>query len=118
LVNDHGDSSFPALASGPTPGDIRLAWQDNRFGSRSSPLGGWNLWFRRTTDGGRVWSSDVRLSNRSGGASYKHLGGYTFPHGDYFGLAVNASGVNFLIWGEADGSALYCCGGAWYTKGT
>jgi hypothetical protein len=118
LVSDHGDSNFPALASGPTPGDVRLAWQDNRYGSRSSPLGGWNLWFRRTTDGGHVWSRDVRLSNRSDAAPYQRPVGYTFPHGDYFGLAVNASGVNFLIWGEADGAALYCCGGAWYTKGT
>jgi hypothetical protein len=117
LVSDHGDSNFPALAGGPRPGDVRLAWQDNRYGSRSSLLGGWNLWFRRTTDGGHVWSRDVRLSNRSSAAPYKHPAGYTFPHGDYFGLAANAAGVNVLIWGEADGTALYCCGGAWYTRG-
>ena len=117
LVNDWGDSNFPVLAAGPMTGEFRLAWQDNRHGSRTSPLGGWNLWVRHTLDSGRSWSPPIRISNRPGGAPYKHAAGYTFPHGDYFGLAVNASGRVFLIWGEADGLALYCCGGAWFTRG-
>src|SRR2546426_573626 len=33
-VNDQGDSAFPAIASGPTAGDFRLAWQDNRNAER------------------------------------------------------------------------------------
>jgi hypothetical protein len=35
----------------------------------------------------------------------------------YFGLAVSSTGVAHVIWGEADGSSLYCCGDVWYTKG-
>ncbi len=120
LVNDLGDSNFPAAAAGPTAGDFRLAWQDNR----NSPcwncggLGGWNTWYTRTTSGGAKWIPDVRLSNLGSGAPYKTPSGYEFTDGDYFGLAVNPStGVNYVIWGEADGSSIYCCGGAWYTSG-
>ena len=118
-VNDQGDSAFPAIASGPTAGDFRLAWQDNRNGEcwDCGGLGGWNTWFSRSTDGGRTWSASVRLSSLGGGAPYKTARGYAFTDGDYFGLAVDSSGTNHLIWGEADGASLYCCGGAWYTRG-
>src|SRR2546422_970751 len=118
-VNDQGDSAFPAIASGPTAGDFRLAWQDNRNAEcwDCGGLGGWNTWFSRSTDGGRTWSASVRLSSLGGGAPYKTARGYSFTDGDYFGLAVDSSGTNHLIWGEADGASLYCCGGAWYTRG-
>ncbi len=118
-VNDQGDSAFPAIVSGPTTGDFRLAWQDNRNAEcwDCGGLGGWNTWFSRSTDGARTWSASVRLSNLGAGAPYKTAQGYAFTDGDYFGLAVDASGTNHLIWGEADGSSIYCCGGAWYTRG-
>ncbi len=121
LVNNLGDSNFPTVASGPTPGDFRLAWQDNRNNAcwNCGGLGGWNTWFTRTTNDGSTWSTDVRLSNLGSGAWYKTLQGYDFTDGDYFGLAVSPStGVNYVIWGEADGSSIYCCGGTWYTSGT
>ena len=44
--------------------------------------------------------------------------GYAFTDGDYFGIAVGSTGVAHVIWGEADGSSLYCCGDVWYTKGS
>ena len=37
---------------------------------------------------------------------------------DYFGIAVGSTGIVHVIWGEADGSSLYCCGDVWYTKGS
>jgi hypothetical protein len=49
---------------------------------------------------------------------YKSPDGYTFTDSDYFGIAVSSTGVAHVIWGEADGSSLYCCGDVWYTKGS
>lgn len=110
LVNSLGDSNVPQIDSGPSPGDFRLAWQDNRTGS-------FNTWYARTTDGGGSWGSQVRLSNLGSGAPYKTADGYTFTDGDYFGIAVSSTGIAHVIWGEADGSSLYCCGDVWYTRG-
>ena len=120
LVNDLGDSNFPEIASGTAAGDFRLAWQDNRNSAcwDCGGLGGWNTWYTRTTNDGSAWMADVQLSNLGSGAAYKTASGYAFTDGDYFGLAVSPStGVNHVIWGEADGSSLYCCGGAWFTSG-
>jgi hypothetical protein len=111
LVNRLGDSSFPQIEHGPASGDFRLVWQDDG-------LGRFNTWYSRTTDGGATWSTPTRLSNLGTGAPYKSSTGYTFTDGDYFGLAVSPTGVNHVIWGEADGSSLYCCGDVWYTKGS
>jgi len=96
-----------------------MAWQDNRNAAcwDCGGLGSWNTWYARTTDGGGTWTASVRLSDRASGAPYKTPEGYAFPDGDYFGLAVDSAGTNHVIWGEADGSSLYCCGGAWYTRG-
>jgi hypothetical protein len=111
LVNALGDSSVPQIADGPIPGDFRLAWQDDRTGK-------FNTWYTQSTDGGATWGAHVRLSNLGSGASYKSPEGYTFTDGDYFGMAVSSTGIAHVIWGEADGSSLYCCGDVWYTKGS
>jgi hypothetical protein len=47
------------------------------------------------------------------GAPYKSSAGYTFTDGDYFGLAIGPTGVTYAIWGESDGSSIYCCGDVW-----
>jgi hypothetical protein len=113
LVNSLGDSNMPAIAAGPAAGDFRLMWQDDRNGAEA-----WNTWYARSTDGGATWSAPVRLSNLGSGAPYKSASGYAFPFGDYGGLAVDAAGTNFAIWGEGDG--IYTgggTGGSWWTRG-
>lgn len=113
LVNSLGDSNMPAVAAGPAAGDFRLVWQDDRNGAN-----GWNTWFARTTNGGSSWSAAVRLSNLGSGAPYKTAAGYTFPFGDYLGLAVDSGGTNYVIWGEGNG--IYTgggTGGSWWTRG-
>jgi len=110
-VETPGDSSVPQIESGPSPGDFRLAWQDDRTGK-------FNTWYARTTNGGVSCGPQVRLSNLGSGAPYKSAAGYTFTDGDYFGIAVGSTGIAHVIWGEADGSSLYCCGDVWYTKGS
>jgi hypothetical protein len=111
VVNALGDSNVPQIDSGPTPGDFRLAWQDDSMGK-------FNTWYAQTTDGGDSWGQQVQLSNLDSGAPYKSADGYTFTDGDYFGIAVSSTGIAHVIWGEADGSSLYCCGDVWYTKGS
>lgn len=110
LINAAGNSTSPVIVSHGA-GDFRLVWQDNRNGARA-----WNTWFSQSTDGGVTWSRALRLSNLGTGARYKHPAGYDFPFGDYFGLSVDADGVNHVIWGE--GSAVYVPGGTWWTRGT
>jgi hypothetical protein len=113
LVNSRGDSNMPSIAAGPTAGDFRLVWQDNRNGANA-----WNTWYASSTNGGVSWSAPTRLSNFGSGAPYKAAAGYTFPFGDYLGLAVDSAGTNFVIWGEGDG--IYTgggTGGSWWTRG-
>jgi hypothetical protein len=105
------NNAFPALAAGPTPGDFRLAWQDDRNGSTTA----WNTWYRRTNSGGTTWSEPVRLSDQGSGAPYKSTGGYKFPYGDYFEIAVDSGGTAHVIWGE--GTSFNGPGGSWYTRG-
>jgi len=104
------NNAFPALAAGQTPGDFRMAWQDDRNGSTTA----WNTWFRRSTDSGRSWSDPVRISDEVAGAGYKTTAGYAFPYGDYFEIAVDGLGRTHLIWGE--GSSYSGPGGTWYTR--
>jgi hypothetical protein len=104
------NNAFPALAAGPTPGDFRFAWQDDRNGSTTA----WNTWYRRTTNGGDSWNEPARVSDQAGGATYKTAAGYAFPYGDYFEIAVDAEGRTHIIWGE--GSGYSGSGGTWYTR--
>ena len=104
------DNAFPALAAGLTPGDFRIAWQDDRNGSTTV----WNTWYRRTANSGISWSEAVRVSDQSAGAPYKTDAGYAFPYGDYFEIAVDGDGLTHLIWGEA--ASYSGSGGTWYTR--
>lgn len=98
--------AFPAVAAGPSGGDFRVVWMDDR-------LGAWDTWYRRTL--GASWSEPVRLSNRKRGAAYKGALGFGFPYGDYLGVSVDSRGRFSAIWGAGpnyDGP-----GGTWYTRG-
>jgi hypothetical protein len=110
LSTNSGDNGFPSVEAGAAAGDFRVAWQDSRNGPT-----GWNTWYRRTTNGGSTWSAEINLSDASGGAPYKSVNGYAFPYGDYFDIAVNASGQNFVVWGE--GPNYVGPGGTWFTRG-
>ena len=103
-------ADFPALAAGPTAGDFRVAWMDDRNGA-----GAFNVWYRSTTNSGGTWGSAVRLSNLGSGAPYKTAAGFAFTYGDYFSMAVNSAGKSYVIWGE--GPSYRGPGGTWSASG-
>jgi hypothetical protein len=104
-------ADFPAVAAGPTAGDFRVAWMDDRNGARA-----FNVWYRSTTNAGGSFTPMVRLSNLSTGAPYKTAAGFAFTYGDYFSMAVNSAGTSYVIWGE--GPNYVGPGGTWSTKGS
>ncbi len=111
LPNDEASNGFPSVAAGPGTGDFRVVWQGNANSERN----GWNTYYRRTTDGGLTWGEITLLSDRTGGAPYKHRTGHAFPYGDYLSLSVDGAGRNHVIWGEGD--SYDGPGGAWFARG-
>ena len=106
------NNAFPSVAAHPTvAGDFRVVWQDDRQQSQT----GWNTWYRRTTNGGTSFSTDVRVSDLASGAPYKNANGYAFPYGDYLDLSVGPDGINQVIWGE--GASYTGPGGCWTAHG-
>jgi len=112
LPIEHG---FPAIAGG-GPGDVRIAWMDTRFreaGHPEHPL--WNTFYRASTNGGATWSEESRLSGPVRNYDYILPGGFRFPFGDYFGLAIDSDGNAQVVWGE--GKDYKSPGSIWYTRG-
>ncbi len=83
---------FPALVAG-APGEVHLTWMDNRTGN-------WNVWYRTSSDGGNTWSPEMQVSQYDPSYSYSHLDGFTFPYGDYYGIALDSRGHIHIAWGE------------------
>src|SRR5581483_11486343 len=62
-IASRGNSTSPAIATGPVAGDFRLVWQDDRNG-----IDAYNTWYARSIDGGATWSDAIRLSDAVSGA--------------------------------------------------
>ena len=54
---------FPAIAVGRSAGDVRIGWMDTRTGA-------WNVFFRKSQDGGIHFSNTVRISGFVPGYPY------------------------------------------------
>ena len=109
------EHAFPAIVAGAS-GDVRIAWMDARaseLGHRNRPL--WNTYYRNSTNGGATWSAESRLSGPAQGYEYILPGGFRFPFGDYFGLAIDSEGATQAVWGE--GRDYKSPGSIWYTRG-
>lgn len=106
LSAEGSDELFPIIAA-TGDGDVRIAWMDNR-------TGGWNTWYRRSTDGGKTWGQELQLSNRIGGAPYKSETGFHFPYGDYGQMAIDGDNASIVTWGE--GPSWYGPGGTWWSR--
>jgi hypothetical protein len=74
----------------------------------------WNVYYRRSTDGGTTWSTAVRLSDASTGAAYKNANGFLEIYGDYGEMAITSAGKTIAIWGE--GTSYTGPGGVWFNR--
>lgn len=111
VLSSGANHAFPMLAAGPSPGDFRLLYQASVDGEQTP----WNTWYQLTPDAGDSWLAEpVRLSDAAAGTPYKSEQGYTFPYGDYLGLAVDGEGAATAIWGEGPG--WNGPGGTWWAR--
>ena len=102
------EHAFPALAAGEA-GDVRIAWMDTRNHPR------WNTFYRSSTNGGATWSAETRISSYVPGYRYIRSKGFSFPFGDYFGIAIDHQGRTQVVWGE--GLNFRSPGAIWYSSG-
>ena len=101
LSHDSADVDFPMIAAAQN-GLVYLVWTDDRNG----PV---TVWAKRSTDGGRSWSLEVRLSRDDQPMNAEF-------YGDYGGVAIDARGVLHVAWGEGSGSVERGKGGTWYAQ--
>jgi hypothetical protein len=85
---------FPAIVTGASSGDVRIAWMDTRAGP-------WNVYYRSSRDGGSSWTGESQISSYVAGFSYLTPTGFGMPYGDYFQMAVDDAGNTQAAWGEA-----------------
>lgn len=106
---EHG---FPAIVAGAS-GDVRIGWMDTRASLPRDLL--WNTYYRSSTNGGASWSAETRLSGPARGYDYILPGGFRFPFGDYFSMAIDNEGATHVVWGE--GQDYKSPGSIWYSRG-
>ena len=107
------EHAFPAIAGG-SNGDVRIAWMDSRTtDSRKTPY--WNTYYRSSSNGGAIWSDEVRVSGYVPGYKYIANEGFRFPFGDYFGMAIDSHGDTHIVWGE--GLNYQSPGSIWHASG-
>jgi hypothetical protein len=105
--------AFPAIASGGA-NDVRIAWMDAR--AANGGMDRWNVYYRRSTDGGSSWSPETDISTYvSGFSTYIFQDGFRFPFGDYFEMDVDQAGTTHAVWGE--GYSYDSPGSIWYSQG-
>jgi hypothetical protein len=85
---------FPAIAVGYRAGDVRIGWMDRRTGE-------WNLFYRKSSDGGKDFSQTIRISSFVPGYPYLTPAGYGSPYGDYFSMVVDVNNQTQMAFGEA-----------------
>ena len=104
------ESTTPAIESRGA-GDVR-AWYMLTSGGGNDDA--WNVWYRRSADGGATWAAPVKLSDATSGAAYKTAAGFLEIYGDYGEMAITNTGKSIAIW--AEGSSYDGPGGAWFNR--
>ena len=105
--------NFPAIAATGN-GDVRISWMDSRAAA-SGAMDKWNVYYRRSTNGGSTWGNEVDLSTFVSGFTYIFTDGFRFPFGDYYEIDIDEQGTAHLIFGEA--LNYDSPGSIWYAKG-
>ena len=103
-------STAPAITSYGA-GDVR-AWYYQTSGGVN--VDAWNVWYRRSTNGGTTWSAPLRISDAVSGAPYKTAAGFAEVYGDYGEIDVTSAGKTIATWGE--GISYTGPGGVWINR--
>jgi hypothetical protein len=104
------NATAPAIESG-AAGDVR-AWYYETSGGGNDDA--WNVWYRRSADGGATWSAPLKISDAGGGAAYKTPAGFLEVYGDYGEIAITSTGKTIATWGE--GISYTGPGGVWINR--
>ncbi len=102
------NATGPRLASG-GDGDARVWYMQTANGDNPNA---WNVWYRRSGDGGKTWGSPVKLSDATTGPRYKSEDGFREIYGDYGEIDVTSEGNTIAAWGE--GFSYVGPGGTWF----
>jgi hypothetical protein len=102
------EHAFPAIVAG-NSGDVRIAWMDKRNSPR------WNTYYRSSSNGGATWGEEITVSQYVPGYHYINKEGFSFPFGDYFGLAIDNHNDTHIVWGE--GQNYQSPGSIWHASG-
>jgi BNR repeat protein len=103
------DATQPRLASS-GGGDVRIWYMQTAGGDDPDA---WNVWYRRSRDGGRGWHRPVRISDApADAAGYVNEHGFAEIYGDYGEIAVTSAGKTIATWGE--GFSYTGPGGTWF----
>ena len=92
-------------------GDVR-AWYMQTINGDDPDA--WNVFYRRSTDGGATWTNPVKISDATTGAAYKDTDGFDEVYGDYGELAITSTGQSIAVWGE--GLSWIGPGGVWFNR--
>jgi hypothetical protein len=92
-VNDDAsrrDQWMPSMVAD-AGGILHAAWLDGRTGN-------WNVYYAKSTDAGRTWSPNLRVTTAETAGSFARPG-------DYLALAADANGTAYVAWTDGrDGS--------------
>jgi hypothetical protein len=102
------NATGPRLASA-GGGDARIWYMQTSGGDNPDA---WNVWYRSSANGGRTWSSPVRIDDApAGAAGYVNAGGFAEVYGDYGEVDITSAGKTIAVWGE--GYSYTGPGGTW-----
>ena len=111
VVSAAGEQSTDPMMESGAAGDVRIAYAQTSGGGN---VDAWNIWYRRSTNGGSSWSAPVRISDGTSGAPYKTAAGYAEVYGDYGEMSITNQGKTIATWGE--GISYTGPGGVWVNR--
>ena len=92
LLSTPGQNTIAPTVEAISNGDVRTWF------AVQNETGRWNVFFRRSTDGGATWGARVKFSDAITGAGYKNASGFLEFYGDYGEIAVTSEGATIGVW--------------------